>query len=525
MTSFLAKSMTIYANPSFFSLALGALRRHPERIAFQWAGGQLTYRQTLQLIGRLQAVLQRQGIRAGTRLALLSSNRADMWCAAIAAQGLGAATTWLHPLGSLDTHCFQIEDADLAAVVIDADNYSHRAGEIAERLPDSRILMLGSADAGINLLALAHEIGECEPIDLSTCAGMAALSYSGGTTGRPKGVTKSGGALGHMALQMLANFDMPVAPRFLAVAPISHVTGSNVVPTLLRGGTVHLMTRFDPDEMAATIAREHINSMMMVPTMVYVLLDHPRFETFDLSSLETLLYAGAPISRQRLIEGIERIGPVFCQLYGQSECSPITAMRKDDHDLSRPRVLDACGFPVIGCEVRLLDKDNHEVAAGQHGEICVRSPSVMGGYWRQPELTEQACIDGWLHTDDIAVADEQGRLFIVDRKKDMIVSGGFNVYPREVEDALVTHPSVSMGAVIGVPDPKWGEAVAAYVTLRPGKAVTPEEIIRHVKSLKGSVNTPKHVEIVATLPLTALGKLDKKALRARHWTGQDRNVA
>ncbi|WP_454753654.1 AMP-binding protein [Cupriavidus necator] len=324
---------------------------------------------------------------------------------------------------------------------------------------------------------------------------------------------------------MLSHFDMPLTPRFLAVAPISHVTGTNFVPTLLRGGTVHLMARFDPEEMAATIARERINATMMVPTMVSGLLDHPRLDAFDLSSLETLLYAGAPMSRQRLIEGIEHVGPVFCQLYGQSECSPITALRKVDHDLSQPALMDACGFPLAGCEVRLLDENNREVAPGQPGEICVRSPAAMRGYWRQPELTEQAFAGGWLHTGNISVADACGRLYIVDRKKDMIVSGGFNVYPREVEDALATHPAVSMGAVIGVPDPKWGEAVTAFVVLRAGKSATPEELIHHVKALKGSVNTPKRVEIVNALPLTALGKLDKKALRARHWSDQGRNVA
>lgn len=517
--------MTIHAIPSFFSLALAALRRYPERVAFQWDGGQLRYRQATTLIGCFQAALQRHGIQAGTRVALLSANRADMWCAAMAAQGLGAATSWLHPMGSLDAHCFQVEDADVAAVIIDAANYGHRAGEIAARLPDSRILTVGAGDAGTDLMALAEGAVECEPVDLSLASAMATLSYTGGTTGRPKGVAKSGGANGHAALQTLSNFDMPLAPRFLAVAPISHVTGTNVLPTLLRGGTIHLMARFDPEEIAATVARERINAMMMVPTMVYGLLDHPRFDTFDLSSLETLVYAGAPMSRQRLIEGIERVGPVFCQLYGQSECSPITALRKEDHDLSRPTLLDACGFPLAGCEVRLLDEHHREVVPGQHGEICVRSPAAMSGYWRQPELTEQAFAGGWLHTGDIAVADECGRLFIVDRKKDMIVSGGFNVYPREIEDALATHPAVSMGAVIGVPDPKWGEAVMAYVVLRAGKTATAEELIHHVKALKGSVNTPKRVEIVNALPLTALGKLDKKELRARHWSGQGRNVA
>lgn len=515
--------MTTQLTPSFFSLALAALRRYPDRIAFQWPDGQMTYRQTARLIGRLQASLHRLGIGPGTRVALLAANRADMWCAGMAVQGLGSVTSWLHPKGSLEAHCFQLEDAEVAAVIVDADHYGHRCGEFAARVPALRVLTLGKADGGADLLALSDGAAP-EPVDLSIGKEVATLSYTGGTTGRQKGVAKSGAANAHATLQILADFDMPAMPRFLAVAPISHVTGTNLVPTLLRGGTVHLLATFDLDEIASVIARERINAMMMVPTMIYGLLDHPRLAAFDLSSLELLLYAGAPISRHRLQEGLERLGPVFCQLYGQSECSPIAALRKEDHDLSRPEQLEACGFPVAGCEVRLLDDDDREVPPGEPGEICVRSRSAMGGYWRQPELTAQAFAGGWLHTGDVARADETGRLYIVDRKKDMIVSGGFNVYPREVEDALATHPAVSMGAVIGVPDPKWGEAVTAYIVLRAGKSATKEELVSHVKALKGSVNAPKRVEIVDALPLTPLGKLDKKALRARHWQSQSRNV-
>ena len=516
---------TSHLAPTIFSLTLRALNRYPERLAFKWGQEQaLTYTETAGLIGRMQGVLHGQGMRSGARLALLTANRAETWCVGVAAQGLGMATTWLHPLGALEAHTFQLQDADVGAVVIDASHYADRGAEIALAMPGLTVFTLGPASYGVDILSLASASGPAEPVDVSVAQGIATINYTGGTTGRQKGVVKLNTTISQMAISMLADFEFPAQPRFLAVAPISHVTGTNVLPTLLRGGTVHLMEKFDIEQMASIIKHERINFVMMVPTMIYGLLDHPRINAFDLSSLELLLYAGSPMSRSRLREGIERFGSVFSQSYGQSECFPITLLRKEHHDLSQPARLEACGFPVSGREVRLLDEQNMEVAPGERGEICVRGPAVMQEYWRQPELTREATSGGWLHTGDIAYADELGCLYIVDRKKDMIVSGGFNVYPREVEEALSTHPAVSNCAVIGTPDLKWGEAVTAVVVLRQGFSVSTEDLIRHVKALKGSVLAPKHVEIVDVLPLTALGKVDKKAMRTGYWAGQSRNV-
>jgi fatty-acyl-CoA synthase len=238
-----------------------------------------------------------------------------------------------------------------------------------------------------------------------------------------------------------------------------------------------------------------------------------------------LLYGASPMAPSRLAEALERIGPVFSQLYGQSECYPIAALPRADHDPARPELLTACGFATAASQVALLDEDGQEVPPGEPGEICVRSPIVMRGYWKQPEATEEAFAHGWLHTGDVARQDGQGRLYIVDRKKDMVVTGGFNVYPREVEDVLATHPAVALAAVVGVPDARWGEAVKAYVVLKPGSQVAAQELTALVRNAKGAVHAPKQVEFAASLPLTPLGKLDKKALRAAAWAGQARGVA
>ena len=506
-----------------YTLTMRALARHPQRIAFQWDGGQLSYSATIAMIAAFQEAFDDAGLASGQRLALLTANRPETWCAGVAAQGLGLAITWLHPLGSLEAQRFQLEDSEAVALVVDADHFGERGGELVGALPGLRVFRLGAADYGSDLLAAAAG-GARTPVDRSAPDLLATLNYTGGTTGRSRGVARSSLGLTRMAIDILADFEIPAAPRYLAVAPISHVTGTNVLPVLLRGGTIHLLPRFDPERILQTVAAERINFMLMVPTMIYGLLDHPALGRHDLGSLELLLYGASAMSPTRLLEGIERIGPVFSQLYGQTECYPIALMPRADHDPAHPERFSACGFPISGVEVRLLDDEGRQVPVGEPGEICVRGPVVMREYWRQPEQTAAALAGGWLHTGDIARADEVGRLYIVDRKKDMIVSGGFNVYPREVEDALASHPAVGMATVVGVPDDKWGETVLALVVRRAGASPSAGELIHHVRDRKGALLAPKRIEFVDSLPLTPLGKVDKKAIRAAYWAGRDRGV-
>jgi fatty-acyl-CoA synthase len=258
-----------------------------------------------------------------------------------------------------------------------------------------------------------------------------------------------------------------------------------------------------------------------------VLLDHPGIAEANLASLELVIYGASPMSPARLAEGMRRLGPVFMQLYGQSEApNCITALHTYEHDPEgHPGRLASCGTPIGSSIVRLVDDAGKEVAVGEVGEICVRGPLVMPGYWNNPEETARALRHGWLYTGDLARRDPEGFLYIVDRSKDMIVTGGFNVFPREVEDVLTRHPAVAAAAVIGVPDPKWGEAVKAAVVLRPGASVHAEALIALVREHKGPVQAPKSIDFVDALPVTGLGKLDKKALRARYWEGQSRGVA
>jgi fatty-acyl-CoA synthase len=236
------------------------------------------------------------------------------------------------------------------------------------------------------------------------------------------------------------------------------------------------------------------------------------------------MYGASPISPARLVEGMDRIGQVFCQLYGQTECAGLaTSLWRHQH-VREERRLASCGTALPGVRVAVLDEEGCELPDGEAGEIGVQGPSVMLGYFKQPDLTASTLRDGWLRTGDMAVRDGDGYFTIVDRKKDMIVSGGFNVFPREIEDVLSAHPSVSAVAVIGVPDDKWGEAVKALVVARPGAAVDGDELMALVRDKKGPVYAPKSVDVVDALPVTAVGKADKKALRARYWAGHDRLV-
>jgi fatty-acyl-CoA synthase len=504
---------------------LRALGRYPDRVAFSWASGSLTYGAALELIGRMQRVFVQQSLAPGGCVAFLTANRADAWCASIAAQLSRLAVTWLHPLASLDDQLFQIEDSEAQVLVIDAAAFRDRGAQLAGRAPGLKtVLTAGRADYGIDLLAAAEAGGSASPRCLAGPDDVASLNYTGGTTGKSKGALRHHREYAPFAPFILADFEIPDRPRYLAVAPISHVAGTKVLPSLMRGGTVHLLKGFDPEAVLATIARERINFALFVPTMIYVLLDHPAMSRTDLSSLELLLYGASPMAPSRLLEGIERIGPVFSQLYGQTECYPVSVLRKADHDPKQPELFLSCGFPVAGCEAKILDDEDREVAPGEAGEICVRAPHVMAAYWKRPEQTAETLKNGWLHTGDIARADERGYMFILDRKKDMIVTGGFNIFPREVEDVLATHADVAVVAVIGVPDDKWGEAVTAVIVPRRGASPSERELIELVKQRKGSAHAPKHVMFVSELPMTGVGKVDKKVLRAKFWAGRERMV-
>jgi fatty-acyl-CoA synthase len=512
--------------PSYVDLMLWALDRFPDRIALVEEGCALTYSEVRDRMSQLAGALQTRGFGRGNGLMVLSGNAADPLLVSLAVRTLGCWQGSLHPMGSAEDHAFILEDSEAMALVFEPALYEDRARALATRLPALKhLLALGPSDVGEDLLAAADHEPVTTMRSFARADDLCSLGYSGGTTGRPKGVMQRHRTVVEMTRLICTNWQLPSDIRFLATTPISHAASCFVLPTWLNGGTIVLQRSFDPPGFYRAVAEHRITLTFMVPTMLYACMDHPATRTADLSSLETIVYGAAPMAPSRLREALEVFGPVFLQLYGQAEApATVTTLRKEEHDAKRPQLFASCGRPLPGVIVELHDDDDNEVVVGEVGEICVRGLIVADGYWKREELTAETLRNGWLHTGDMATADDEGYLYIVDRKKDMIISGGFNVYPREIEDVLCSHPDVAMAAVIGIPDERWGEAVKALVVARPGAELDPNELTRLVRDRKGPVHAPKSLEIVETLPLTGVGKADRKAIRDRYWHSEGRQV-
>lgn len=514
--------------PSFSRTFVGAITRYPEREAFVTGDSRLTYAQCADMISRFQQVLQAQGVGDDATMVVLSPNAPEAYLAQVAGGLNGCRYSGLHPLGSVEDHVSLCDDAD-ATVLLVHPSYAETAVAIADQAGSiATVLTLGPADIGEDLLALAADLTPkplvsppASPEDIVW------MPYTGGTTGRSKGVMHTHQSMVNGVLGISSAWELPSVPRYLACAPITHASVLPILPTFTRGGTVVLMTKFDPHAWLDTVIRERINYTFMVPTMLYTLLDNTDVAERQLDALETITYGSAPMAANRLSEALDAFGPVLMQGYGQTETLGLgTTLRKDEHDpVNRPELLSSCGRPVPGLLVDVLDDDHQVVDDGDVGEVCMKGGCIMTGYYKQPSVTDNALRpDGWLHTGDLARRDEQGYLHLVDRKKDLIISGAFNIYPSEIEEVLAAHPDVSSVAVVGLPDDKWGEAVTAFVVPRPGSKVDTEQLRLEVRKRKGAHQAPKQIHVVTGLPTTAVGKIDKKSLRARHWEGQSRGI-
>ena len=515
-------------------LLIRALDRNADRPALHLGETTLTAGELRDAMSRFVQALASLGVGKGTAASMLARNRPEVLISMGSTIVAGCRNTALNPNSGIDDHAYIVGDAQIEMIVFDPRHFEDHVAELVARCPSlTTVLSLGPSKVGTDILALAEGFDPA-PLVAAEVDGedASSLVYTGGTTGRPKGVVntfRSGVTLPQI---QMSEWQIPDQMKFLVCTPLSHAGAAFFLPTLLAGGALVVLEQFSPAAALEAIEKYRIDATMLVPTMIYMLLDHPDIETRDLSSLQTIYYGAAAMSPARLREGIDKLGPVFFQFYGQSECGmSIAVLRKEEHLVDDPARLASCGRPVPWLDVRLLDDDLNEVPVGELGEICVRGPLVMQGYWNKPAETAEALEGGWLHTGDIARRDAAGFLSIVDRKKDMIVSGGFNVYPGEIEDVISALAEVADVAVIGAPDAKWGESVTACVVLRAGHGETEAErariaaeIAREVKAQRGSVEAPKAVDFLEAIPVTGLGKPDKKALRARYWEGADRLV-
>ncbi len=358
---------------------------------------------------------------------------------------------------------------------------------------------------------------------------LAVLHFTSGSTGKLKAAMQTVG--NRMAsLRKVAMGRMRAQPgEVLALAgPITHASGMFMQPFLFQGGTILLHEKFDPERFLESAQRYRAAFTFMVPTMINMLIAHPALHRYDLGALRQLSYGAAPMAPARIREAWEALGPVLSQGYGAGETTGgMVLLSTEDHARAmqdNEHLLLSCGRAFGETDLRLLGEDGKQVAPGEIGEIVVRGPDVFAGYWREPDLSAQALRGGWCHTGDLARMDDEGYLYIVDRKKDMIISGGFNVYPTEVEQALYQHPDVYEACVFGVPDEVWGESIKAAVVLKPGAQASTESLAAHCKALLADFKKPRSIELLPGLPKNANGKISRKDLKDPYWSGSQRRV-
>ncbi len=514
-------SATLYQPVLATDLVAHALNRDPDRVVMVLSDGSTQsageLRDSISRFAQAFAALSPKPLRA----AVIAKNRVEVPAVMNGLSFADIVATSLHPMGAIEDYLYVIEDAEIDLLIYDADHFEAVVAELKERAPRLKhFVAIGAGGVGQSLeqLASAYQAGPLVP-PTSNPEALARIAYSGGTTGKPKGIMMTHRSMVTSTMIQMTEWEWPTEIRHLICAPLSHAGAAVLTTILLKGGSMVVAPGFEPVAFMQAVEQHRITSVLMVPTMVLALLDHPRFGEFDLSSLEVIFYGASAFPAARLKEAIAKLGPIFFQFYGQSEAPmSISVMRRADHVSDDPLRLASCGRPTALLRVALMDEDTRPVPDGEPGEICVQGPLLMAGYLNKPEETEAALAGGWLHTGDVAIRSADGFLRIVDRKKDMIVTGGFNVFAREVEDVIATHPAVRNVAVIGVPDAKWGEAVKAVVVTVPGMTVPADELIALVRSTKGAVQAPKSVDFVDAIPLSPLGKPDKKSLRLQFAT-------
>jgi fatty-acyl-CoA synthase len=493
----------------------------PEAPCLTAGGRTLTYFDVQRLSWRIARALDRYEIAPGDKVAILSGNDPIAFSCVFGISRAGAVWCPVNPRNEAAENRDLLDFFDCRCLIFQAAF----ASLVAKILPDlpklTTLICLDGEPAGA--VPFEQWIGPepAEPWQAEPPPGdTVMLVGTGGTTGRPKGVILTGHNIEAMSALTLMSYPLRPRPRYLALAPLTHAAGVLCFPIMALGGQIVIMDHPDLGDFLALVERHRITHTFLPPTLIYMLLDHHGLAAADLSSLQCLWYGAAPMSASRLEEALEKIGPVMGQLFGQSEAPMMISTLApadhfhDDGSLARER-LSSAGRPTPLTTVAIMDDEGNLLEVGQRGEIVARGPLVMAGYYKNPEASAEAARYGWHHTGDIGYLDDGNYLFIVDRAKDMIITGGFNVYSAEVEQVLLSHPAVQDCAVIGLPDDKWGERVTAVVQLRPGRSVTQDDVRSFVKERLGSVKAPKQVEVWPDLPRSKVGKVLKTEVKSQ----------
>jgi fatty-acyl-CoA synthase len=487
------------------------------------AGRSRSYAEVQRLSWVIARALARSGVRAGDKVAVLSGNDPVAFSCVFGIARAGAVWCPVNPRNEAAENRELLNLFDCACLIFQG-SFAPLVARIAPGLPKvTTLVCLDAGDPGVPaavplrrwLAGLPEEPWQAEPPD-----DVAMIAGTGGTTGRPKGVQLTGHNIETMTALTLMGYPFDGRPVYLALAPLTHAAGVLCFPIMALGGEIVIMPAPDLAEFLGLIGRHRVTHAFLPPTLIYLLLDHPGLAAADLSSLQCLWYGAAPMSAARLEQAISAIGPVMGQLFGQTEAPMmISTMAPKDHfhpdgSLARERFTSA-GRPTPLVTVAIMDEEGRLLPAGQRGEIVVRGPLVMAGYYQDPAASAEAARHGWHHTGDIGYLDPDNYLFIVDRAKDMIITGGFNVYSAEVEQALLAHPAVLDCAVIGLPDDKWGERVTAVIQPHPGQDLADADLRAFVKARLGSVKAPKQVEVWPDLPRSKVGKVLKAEVKSR----------
>ena len=485
-----------------------------------------SYAEVRELSFRVSAALAARGVRPGDAVAVLSANDPTAFTCVFGISRAGGVWCPINPRNEA------AENRELLALfgcttLIFQERFAPLVAQIRGELPGLTTLVCLDGDVDGTLswdeflgAGLSEDTGLSEGVDLPARDDLAMIVGTGGTTGRPKGVELTGANLETMTAITLMSYPFDGRPVYLALAPLTHAAGVLCFPVLACGGEVVVMRTPDVGAFLALIERHRVTHTFLPPTLIYMVLAHERLDDTDLSSLRCFWYGAAPMSVARLEEALRRIGPVMAQLFGQTEAPMmISTMAPRDHFRPDGTVaterLASAGRPAPLVTVSIMDDGGKLLPRGEVGEIVVRGSLVMRGYHRDPDATAAASAFGWHHTGDIGYLDDDNFLFIVDRAKDMVITGGFNVYSTEVEQTIMQHPAVQDCAVIGLPDEKWGERLTAVVQLRPAPRSTPAELTAFVKQRIGSVKTPKQIEVWPDLPRSKVGKVLKSDLKAR----------
>ncbi len=478
----------------------------------------LTYAEVRDLSSRISAALAACGIRPGDRVAILSANDPTAFSCVLGISRAGAVWCPINPRNEAAENRELLDLFGCRALIFQA-SFGPLVSAIRAELPQlATLVCLDDAVDGALTWTDFLAQGDAQEVDRPADADLAMIVGTGGTTGRPKGVELTCSNLEAMTAATLVGYPFTGRPVYLALAPLTHAAGVLCFPVLALGGEIVIMRTPDVGGFLDHVERHRVTHTFLPPTLIYMVLSHERLDTTDLRSLQCFWYGAAPMSPARLEEALARIGPVMAQLFGQTEAPMmISTMAPEDHFLADGTVarerLRSAGRPSPLVRVAIMAADGTLLAPRGTGEIVVRGSLVMRGYHCNPQATAEASAHGWHHTGDIGYLDDDNYLFIVDRAKDMVITGGFNVYSTEVEQALMQHPDVQDCAVIGLPDEKWGERVTAVVQLRSGADTSPAELRAFARERLGGVKAPKQLEVWPDLPRSKVGKVLKREIR------------